>query len=165
MRIYVEQATATDAKTVSDILLEAAAWLRQRNLPMWRDNELVPEIIAADIADGLFFLGKCNSEVAGVIKFQLEDRKFWPDVVDGESAFVHRLAVRRRFAGGEVSNQLLRWAVHRTRNLKRHFLRLDCESSRPKLRAFYERFGFRHHSDLAVPPYFVSRYEYEIPSA
>jgi GNAT superfamily N-acetyltransferase len=165
MEISVEQVTATDTKTVSDILLEAAAWLRQRNMSMWLDNELVPEAIAVDVANDLFFAGKCDGEVAGVIKFQLEDKKFWPDVLDGESAFIHRLVVRRRYAGGEVSSQLLRWAVDRARNLKRHFVRLDCEASRPKLRGVYERFGFRHHSDLSVPPYFVSRYEYEIPSA
>jgi GNAT superfamily N-acetyltransferase len=164
MGIFVEQAALADAKIVFDILLEAAAWLQQRDMSMWRDNELVPEVIAADVPEGFFFIGKCNSEIAGVIKFQLEDKKFWPDVPDGESAFIHCLAVRRRFAGGDVSNPLLRWAVDRARNLKRHFVRLDCEASRPKLRAVYERFGFRHHSDLSVPPYFVSRYEHEISS-
>jgi len=165
MRIFIEQAMAKDAGTVSNVLLEAAAWLRQRDQSMWRDNELVPEAIAADMAGGLFFVGKHDNETAGVIKFQLEDKKFWPDAPPGESAFIHRLAVRRRFAGGEVSNQLLRWAVERARNLKLKYVRLDCEASRPKLRAIYERFGFRHHSDMAVPPYFVSRYEFEIPSA
>jgi hypothetical protein len=32
-----------------------------------------------------------------------------------------------------------------------------------RLRAVYERFGFRHHSDRQVGPYFVSRYEQELP--
>jgi hypothetical protein len=41
-------------------------------------------------------------------------------------------------------------------------LRLDCEASRPRLRAVYEGFGFRHHSDRQVGPYFVSRYEYAL---
>ena len=165
MRIFIEQAMAKDAGTVSNVLLEAAAWLRQLDRPMWRDNELVPEAIAADIAAGLFFVGKHDHETAGVIKFQLEDTIFWPEAPSGESAFIHRLAVRRCYAGGDVSFQLLRWAVERARELKRKFVRLDCEASRPKLRAVYERFGFRHHSDMAVPPYFVSRYEFEIPSA
>jgi GNAT superfamily N-acetyltransferase len=165
MEIHVEQATVTDTKTVSDILLEAAAWLRQRKMPMWRDNELLPEAVAADVATGLCFVGKSNREVAGIIKFQLEDKKFWPDVPEGESAYVHRLAVRRCFSGGVVSHALLRWAAERARKLNRHFVRLDCEASRSRLRAVYERFGFRHHSDREVPPYFVSRYEYKIPSA
>lgn len=161
-QITVEQATLTDLKTISEILSEAADWLRQRNMPMWRDNELAPEILADDITAGLFFIGKSNGVGAGIIKFQLEDKKFWPDTSQEESAFVHRLAVRRQFAGAGVSTQLLKWAAHRARNLNRRFLRLDCEASRPRLRAFYEKFGFRHHSDFSSPPYFVSRYEYEI---
>jgi GNAT superfamily N-acetyltransferase len=129
---------------------------------MWRDDELVESRLAADVAAGLFFVAECDREPVGVIKFQLEDPEFWPDLPPGESAFVHRLAVRRSFAGGEVSAALLNWALERTRSLGKKYLRLDCEASRPKLRALYERFGFVHHSDKPVGPYFVSRYEYRI---
>jgi GNAT superfamily N-acetyltransferase len=97
-----------------------------------------------------------------VVKFQLEDTLFWPDVPRGQSAFVHRLAVRRQFAGGVVSTVLLDWAVGRARTLGKTYLRLDCEASRLRLRAVYERFGFRHHSDRQVGANFVARYEYEI---
>ena len=96
------------------------------------------------------------------MKFQLEDTEFWPDVPQTESAFVHRLAVRRRFARRGISSALLSWAVERARSLCRDYLRLDCEASRPKLRAVYERFGFVHHSDRQVGPYFVSRYQYRV---
>jgi GNAT superfamily N-acetyltransferase len=123
---------------------------------------LVPSRIAADVNAGLFFIAECDGEVAGVVKFQLEDREFWPDVPQTESAFVHRLAVRRRFARRGISSALLSWAVERARSLRRDYLRLDCEVSRPKLRAVYERFGFVHHSDRQVGPYFVSRYQYRV---
>lgn len=129
---------------------------------MWRGDELSPSRISDDVAAGLFYLVECNDEVAGVIKFQLEDAEFWPDVPLEESAFVHRLAIARQFAGGAVSTALLNWAVEQTRSLGREFLRLDCEASRPKLRAVYERFGFVHHSNRQVGPYFVSRYEYRV---
>ena len=75
------------------------------------------------------------------------------------AAFVHRLAVRRACAGGQLSALLLRWAAQRAMSLGRRFLRLDCEASRPRLRSVYERCGFQHHSDRQVGPYFVSRYE------
>jgi GNAT superfamily N-acetyltransferase len=130
---------------------------------MWRDDELLPSRIAADVETGLFHVAECAEEVAGVVKFQLEDALFWPDVPPAESAFVHRLAVRRRFAGGDISTALLKWAVEEAGAHQRRYLRLDCEASRSKLRAVYERFGFRHHSDRQVGPYFVSRYEYLIP--
>jgi GNAT superfamily N-acetyltransferase len=156
----VRQATPQDIDKVADILWEAARWLEQSGMPMWRDDELIPSRVAADVDAGLFFIAERDGEAAGVVKFQLEDRQFWPDMPQNEASFVHRLAVRRRFAGGEVSSTMLSWAVQRARSIGRHYLRLDCEASRQKLRAIYEQFGFVHHSDRQVGSYYVSRYEF-----
>jgi GNAT superfamily N-acetyltransferase len=158
----IRPATHDDIATVIGILQEAARWLEQTGKPMWCADELVPSRIAENVDAGLFFIAECNAEAAGVVKFQLEDPLFWPDVPQAESAFVHRLAVRRGFAGAGVSSALLNWAAERTRSLGKHYLRLDCEASRPKLREVYEKFGFQHHSDRQVGPYFVSRYEYDV---
>jgi GNAT superfamily N-acetyltransferase len=162
MDVSIRQATPPDLDLVSSILLEAAHWLTESGKAMWRDEEIVPARIAADVAAGVFFLAECDGEAAGTVKFQLEDLVVWPDVPQHDSAFVHRLAVRRKFAGGGVSSALLRWAVERTRSLDRRYLRLDCEASRPRLRAVYERFGFTHHSDRQVGPYFDARYQYDV---
>jgi GNAT superfamily N-acetyltransferase len=162
VKTVIRQAMPQDVKVVSDILGEAARWLDQRGMSLWKVGELSPTNIADDVNASLFFLAECNGEAAGTVKFQLEDLVFWPDMLQEESAFIHRLAVKRDFDGGRVSSVLLRWAVERTRSLGRRYLRLDCEASRPRLRAIYERFGFRHHSDKQVGPYFVSRYEYEV---
>ncbi|MHC5824202.1 MAG: GNAT family N-acetyltransferase [Nostoc sp.] len=163
MYISIRQATRQDTVIVSDILLEAALWLQQRGVPLWRDSEISPESISEDVGNGLFFIAEWAGEPAGTIKFQLEDLLFWPDISQQESAFVHRLAVRRRYSGGKVSSALLTWAIEQAQTLGRHYLRLDCEASRSRLRAIYENFGFRHHSDRQVGACFVSRYEYEIP--
>ncbi len=162
MKIAIRQAIPRDVKISSDILGEAARWLDQCGMSLWKVGELSPSSIADDVSASLFFLAECNGESAGTGKFQLEDLLFWPDVRQEESAFIHRLAVKRAFAGGPVSSALLQWSVERTRSRGRRYLRLDCEASRPRLRAIYEHFGFRHHSDKQVGPYFVSRYEYEV---
>ena len=129
---------------------------------MWRQDELQPNRIVADVDSGQFFLAECDGVPAGTIRFQLEDRLFWPDVPQHDSAFIHRLAIRRRFAGGEVSSALLLWAIAHTHTLGRRYLRLDCEASRARLRAVYERIGFQFHSNKQVGPYFVARYEYDV---
>ncbi len=133
-------------------------------MPLWREGELEPARIAEDVAAGLFFLAEYSHDPAGTFKFQLEDPAFWPDVSHENAAYVHRLAVRRRYAGGGLSTRLLRWAADRTLALGRRFLRLDFEASRPRLREIYERFGFQHHSDAQVGAYLVSRYEYDVMS-
>ncbi len=160
--VSVRQATLQDAGVVSGILREAARWLEELGKPLWREGELNSTSIVADVAAGLFFIAECSGDAAGVVKFQLEDSIFWPDVPHGEAAYIHRLAVRRRYAGTGVSGALLRWSVQQTQGLGRRFLRLDCEESRPRLRAVYESFGFRHCDDRQVGPYFVSRYEYDV---
>jgi len=158
----IRQAQLIDAATVIEILKEAAHWQAASGNPMWRDNEFAPGIIESDVARGLFHIAERNGEPAGVIRFQLEDPEFWPEMPAGDSAYVHRLAVKRIHAGTGISTALLRWAVERAQSIGRGFLRLDCEASRPRLRAIYERFGFSHHSDRQVGPYFVSRYELKI---
>ena len=80
MDISIRQAVPGDLEIVPGILLEAAQWLNDTGKPMWRDDELKPERIAADVVAGVFFLAECDGEAAGTVKFQLEDPQFWPDV-------------------------------------------------------------------------------------
>ena len=160
--IEVKRATLDELVTVSSILQEAADWLRATGRAMWRDDELDPKRIHQDVAAGLFNLGHYGVEPAGTIKFQLEDHRFWPDFPGNDVAYVHRIAVRRQFAGQGVSTGMLEWAVNHAAALGRSHLRLDCEADRRELRAIYEQFGFRLHSYRDVGPHHLSRYEYVI---
>lgn len=155
----IRQASADDVETVAAILREAEAWLRARGTPMWKPDELSLEPLRRHVNAGMHYLAECAGEAAGTLRFQLEDAEYWPDLPCDGSAFVHRLAVRRRFAGAGVGAALLDWAASHARTLGRTVLRLDCDWDRPRLRAFYERNGFRHHSDRQVGRFFVARYE------
>ncbi len=160
--IFIRKAVVSDVDQISEVLLEAARWLEANRMPLWKGDELSATQIAADVASDQFHVAIRDGEIAGTIKFQLEDPLFWPDVPAGEAAFIHRLAVRRKFSGGKISSNLLHWAIDRARQLGKQFLRLDCEAARTRLRTIYERAGFRHHSDRQVGPYFVARYEYDL---
>jgi GNAT superfamily N-acetyltransferase len=160
--ISVRQATLADLSVVSSILSEAALWLKQHSMTLWEENEVSPNSIRQDVDLGLFYVAFYGEMAAGVVKFQTEDLVFWSDISQENSAFIHRLAVRRNFAGGSVSTALMQWAVERSRDLGKQFLRLDCAADRSRLRLVYENFGFQHHSDRQVGPYFVARYEYKV---
>jgi GNAT superfamily N-acetyltransferase len=117
MTLTIRQATADEGALVSGILREAAQWLTERGDPLWRDDELKPERIAAEVERGLYFLAATADDVIATFRYQLEDPEFWPDLPAGEAAYVHRLAVRRHAAGAGVSLALLQWALERTRAL------------------------------------------------
>jgi GNAT superfamily N-acetyltransferase len=162
MLITVRQARRADVNAVEELLIEAARWVDALGEVMWEEGELAAGRVAAEVEEGQFFLAVVDGEPGGAIKFQLEDRLFWPDLTQSESAFVHRLVVGRRYKGLGVSTALLQWAVDRARAMGKRYLRLDCDASRPKLRALYERFGFRIHSFRQVGAYYVARYEYPL---
>lgn len=167
----VRPATAGDVEAIASVLREADAWVAGSGGPMWVTNELTIEAIAADVHAGLMHVAvlggdddACGDTIIGTVRFQLEDRMFWPDLPpDHDSAFIHRLAVRRAHAKRGVSTALLTWSADHARAVGRRHLRLDCDAARLRLRAVYERFGFRHHSDRQVGPYFVARYVLELP--
>ena len=159
-RIEVRPATSHDASVVAGILAEVDAWVAALGTPMWELGEVDAGRIEAEVGQGLFVLAWCGSEPAGTVKFQLEDPEFWPDRPGDNAAYIHRLAVRRMFAGGRISTALMAWAVDRARTLGRDILRLDCDADRPALRTVYERFGFVYRDDRQVGPYLVARYEY-----
>lgn len=161
-RIHIKHAKESDAEVVSSILREAANWLVRRGTPLWKADELTPDKINAEISAGLFWLAEVDGTSAGCVRFQTEDRLFWPDVSPEESAFIHRLAVRRQFAGGAVSGALIEWAKARAVGLGKRYLRLDCEAKSKSLCGVYERAGFRKHSEKQVGPYWVARYDYQL---
>ena len=166
MTVVIKQAQLTDAAVVEALLLEVSQWVDAMGEVMWETGELAPELIADDIAAGQFYIAMEDGEPAGVIRFQLEDTLFWPDLPsDHTSAFVHRLAVGRGYRGQGISTALLQWAIDHARGLGRSDLRLDCDKSRPKLMALYEGFGFQFHSFRQVGPYYVARYVYPLNSS
>ena len=162
--IAIRQALPVDTGTVSAILQEAANWLIARDTPLWKSDELAPSRIYGEVSDGLFWLAEMNGTPAGCVRFQTEDRLFWPNVPSHKSAFIHRLAVRRKFAGGLVSRALLDWAKKEAAQLGKRYLRLDCEAKATKLCRVYEQAGFRKHSERQVGPYWIARYGMDLTS-
>src|SRR5262245_26134961 len=138
-RLAVRQATSADADALVETLTEAARWVEELDgTIMWVEGELEEERVRAEAGTGMFVVAEIDGRVAGAMRFQLEDRLFWPDLDGTDAAFVHRLAVRRAFAGQGISTALLECAVNRARTLGKRYLRLDCDADRSRLRALYE---------------------------
>jgi hypothetical protein len=52
----VRQATLDDLITVSDILTEAAEWLEQKNMGLWKEEHISLSAIRQDIESGIFYI-------------------------------------------------------------------------------------------------------------
>ena len=144
-----------------DIMREAASWLIERGQPLWRLEDITQDKILAGITQNDLYVGWIGAEAATAMILQWSDPFFWPHA-QNDSGFIHKLAVRRRFAGTKASNSMVEWAKEETRRRGRRYLRLDCAGDRPQLCAFYERLGFRQTDRRSVGVFDVAFYEFEL---
>jgi ribosomal protein S18 acetylase RimI-like enzyme len=117
----------------------------------------IREIVAERVARGELYLARREGKPASMVALQWDD-DLWRDAV-GEAVYVHGLATHRDFAGEGIGLALLRWAERTAAAANKDYLRLDCNADNPGIRAYYERAGFTHRGDIALPHRVASRYE------
>jgi hypothetical protein len=103
---------------------------------------------------------RADGALAGVCTLSRSDPEFWPQEAPGEAAYLHRLAVRRAFAGGRLTPAIVAWCAATTAGWGCRALKLDCH---PHIAGIYLRLGFTrldqwttHPSDRT--PYLVDRF-------
>jgi GNAT superfamily N-acetyltransferase len=140
-------ATPDDVSAVAGVIQEAARWITTWRAELW-DPALVGEaFVTPYIANGRMLTARTDAEIAGVMILLTEDPHFWPNDPPGEAVYLHKLAVRRAYAGMGLPKLLMDHAEGLARAQGRHVLRLDCD---PPLAAFYERLGFRQVDEIDV---------------
>jgi GNAT superfamily N-acetyltransferase len=158
----VRRARPDEARHAISILLEAATWLESRGEPLWLPEEIDSGSVRRDVEAGHYVLAFVGDDPAGTARVTPTDELFWPEAAPGEALYVHRLAVRRRHAGGAVSRAILDFARGEARTAGCQFLRLDTDAFRPRLRGVYESHGFVFRDQRVVGPHTVARYELRV---
>ena len=144
------------------IMKEAAQWLIEINQPLWKLEDLVKEKITKGLSEENFIVGYINDEPAAAMILQWEDKLFWPNINKNQSGFIHKLSIKRKFAGQGLAKKLINYAETECKNKNINYLRLDCAADRPKLCNFYEQNGFIKVDRRMVGVYDIAFYEKKI---
>lgn len=132
-----------------DILREVGQWLVDNEQELWELDTLTLDnlvdsftrdklyVMYADREDGL------APEPAAVFILQWEDPLFWPDTPAHTSGFIHKLAIRRQFGGQNLFAAILDFCRAECLRNGIHTLQLETDAIRPKLVAYYQRYGFQ----------------------
>lgn len=122
------------------IMKEAAKWLVDIGKPLWRIEDISAEKISNKPEE--YIVMKVNGVGAAAMILSFQDAFFWPDIAKGESGFIHKLSIRRDFAGKGYSEKIIEYAKQLCMEKGIHCLRLDCDPNRQRLCDFYEKVGF-----------------------
>jgi GNAT superfamily N-acetyltransferase len=157
--LKVVPAKTEDIDTVLGILDEAAAWIIQQKIPsVWKPGEFSRETFLDQITRGEVHIGLVDEKPAGTITLQWADLVFWGEQ-QPDSGYVHKLAVRRAFAGQEIGLEMLKWAEATARNAGKRLLRLNCLAADRRIRDYYECAGFLCKGDVVGPIAVATLYE------
>ena len=129
-------------KESTEIIREAAKWLINNKNEMWKLEEITEEKIEKSYKKEDIYVGYINNEPAITFILQWEDNEFWPNIPNNTSAFLHKIAISRKYSG----NNLLKMALIEIENICKnkdvYEIRLDCDPNRIKLCNVYENLGF-----------------------
>lgn len=140
-----------------DIMQEAAAWLEQRGEPLWDPRELTEASLSQRCQVHEVFVGELSGEPVVTALIQDRDPAVWPD--DGKALVIHKLAVRRKYAGRGFARRMLEFAGQHASSLGKKKLRLDTVATRMKLRRFYEDAGFTYVGQKTLGRYQLALFE------
>ncbi|MCS7463988.1 GNAT family N-acetyltransferase [Paenibacillus doosanensis] len=150
-----------ERETFASILEEGAFWLADRGAAMWTKRQVTAESIAAAYGREGLYVAYVNGQAAGAVIVQAGLDGGQPDGPQADALRLHKLCVRRAYAGTGLSRRIVGWTIAYAREKGLRRVRLDCAADRPKLCAFYESLGFRKAGEtLVLGKYPTAFYEY-----
>ncbi|MBO1333262.1 GNAT family N-acetyltransferase [Streptomyces sp. VRA16 Mangrove soil] len=118
----------------------AARWMIEQGIDQWKPGQKDADHFRLRIKEGEVWLALGDDSVAGAYELWWDDEPAW-GVQPPVAGYVHRLMVRRGAPAG-TGGALLAHAERRIVDAGRSHCRLDCVSSNPRLRAYYEGHGY-----------------------
>jgi len=154
--------TTGDVDTALDIMREAAQWQIDQGTQLWLMDTLTRKMInnpadefhvawleqnrdstqRSDFCMPLHAQSSAPPQAAACCLLSTHDPVFWPEIPAETSGFLHKIAVRRKFAGQGVVARLIAHAEQTCLARGIPMMRLDTDINRPKLRALYEGLGY-----------------------
>lgn len=129
------------------IVREVGQWLTDSGQELWDPATLTPENLFDDYTRGnsyvLYVCQEADWVPAAAFILQWKDPLYFGDVPDHTAGFIHKLAIRRAFAGQNLFELMLEFCRDECLKQGIHEIQLETDATRPALLQFYERNGFQ----------------------
>ena len=126
------------------VMREVAAWGRSKGYRVWPEDWLTPEeLITGDAGPENFCIGAVDGETACAFILQWKDLEYWPNAPEYEAAYLHKVCVRRSFAGLGMTKAIADAVKEECRRRGIRYIRLDTALDEKKVRRIYLDAGFK----------------------
>ncbi|MER5751373.1 GNAT family N-acetyltransferase [Streptomyces sp. NPDC002088] len=135
------KATPTDAPALVRLRDTAALWQLARGISQWQPGEKDETHFRTRMREGEVWLAHTGDHLSGAWELWWDDPAAWgPRPPD--AGYIHRLMTTPHTAPPGTGRKMLTQAESRIAATGRPYARLDCLTSNPRLRAYYESAGY-----------------------
>ncbi len=138
-----------DIPAVMEVIADAKASLKARNIPQWQNGYPNPDSIRNDIGDGVSWVLEDEGRIIGTCCIRLERDPNYTLIENGEwlndeeYAVIHRIAVLSAEKGKGYAGRFFSLAEQLALAGGRNDLRADTHDRNKAMRKALESFGFR----------------------
>lgn len=127
-----------------EIMREVSEWGRKQGFRVWLEEWLTKDrLLTTDNCEEDFYVGKVDGIDACCMIIQWQDQEYWPEAPRDEAAYIHKLCVRREFAGKGILTEVLQWLKLECKSRGVRYIRLDTGWDKEKVKQIYLGLGFR----------------------
>lgn len=150
MNYKILLATKDDIEKFHKIIISRCNWLAEKNVNQWKVTSY-PIRYSIDYfkeqINNLYII-KNNDEVLGGFLLKDNDEKYWSDSNDVNAYYIHHLATKIGIKG--LGKSLIEYAINKSKQDNKDFLRLDCVAHNKKLNEYYKQLGFVYSGEIQI---------------
>ncbi|MCX5361714.1 GNAT family N-acetyltransferase [Streptomyces sp. NBC_00124] len=135
------KAEPADAKTLVHLRDSLSLWMLARGIDQWKPQEKTEAHFLTRMQEGEVWLAYTGDTLAGAYELWWTDEAAWGPR-PSDAGYIHRLMTTPHTAPPNTGRQLLTHAESRITQSARPYARLDCLSTNPRLRTYYESAGY-----------------------
>jgi GNAT superfamily N-acetyltransferase len=162
VRLKFSRIQVEELEVFSSLICSVAQELENQGQPLWDQEWLQPQALIEKYGLESMHLGWINGLPVAAFVLLETDPEFWPDILENESLFIHKVVVARAWKGHNLSSQVLDFAARQVLERGKKFLRLDTDATRPALCNLYERYGFTRVGRRLIKDFDYALYELEV---
>lgn len=156
-------ASAADVDGIHALRRSLEDWMAERGVVQWPPHSLPRARVAAQVEAGEWHVVRdVDGNLLGTIRLLWTDPDFW-GADPTPAVYVHGLMIDRRRRGDGLGTALLDWAAARGRERGVGVFRLDCRTTNPVLRRYYEGYGFRAVGQRDFADFSCTLFELDLP--
>ena len=140
MNYTIMPASLDDQPVIYRLFEEAITFQKANNYIGWSSYDKV--FIKADIEKRQLFKIVLEDEIVCIYSIYKSDVLIWREKEIGDSIYIHRIVLNRKFSGRKLFANIVNWAIEFAKRNKLKYIRMDTWAENKKIIAYYESYGF-----------------------